>query len=146
MQNKRLSQTLVFIQFSTLGLILLIERSLPSTTALQIISLIGIALGIWAIYSMQIGNFRIVPDTKPNSVFKNIGPYQLIRHPMYLALIIFILPFVVSEPNAAKIILFGIFFINMLIKLNYEEQLLLKKFEEYTAYKKKTYRLIPFIY
>jgi protein-S-isoprenylcysteine O-methyltransferase Ste14 len=90
MQNARFLKSIIFviIQFLCLGLIAITGPLFPANEALLFIELVGIGLGIWAILSMRIGNFNIAPDPLIRSKLVKSGPYRLIRHPMYLALLL----------------------------------------------------------
>lgn len=74
--------------------------------------------------------------------------YKYIRHPAYLGAIISFVGFGVSLNNWLSLLIVAIAVPTVMIRrINIEEQALLEKFgDEYTEYKKSTYRLIPFIY
>jgi len=91
------SLTFVAIQFISLGLIAVTGPIFPSNIYLLMIELLGLGLGIWAVYRMRIGNFNIVPDPLARSKLVTAGPYRLIRHPMYLALLLSTLPLVIND-------------------------------------------------
>ena len=140
------SYTLVFVQFLSIGLILITGPVLPANIFLLLIEISGAALGIWAILSMGIGKFNIIPDPKEDSKLHTRGPYSLIRHPMYLALLLFTLPLVISDFTWWRGLFWLVLFIDLILKLNYEEALLEDKLDGYKEYKQVSYRLIPFIY
>lgn len=140
------SYTLVFVQFLSIGLILVTGPVLPPDISLLIIELVGAALGIWAVLSMGIGRFNIVPDPKDGSRLVTRGPYRLIRHPMYLALLLLTLPLIIADFTWWRGMFWLALLIDLVLKLNYEETLLEKKLDGYIEYKRRSYRLIPFIY
>ncbi|MBL4708141.1 MAG: hypothetical protein JKY48_06850 [Flavobacteriales bacterium] len=74
------------------------------------------------------------------------GPYQLIRHPMYSSILLFFFPVLFGQDSIIVYSIYLILLINLILKLKYEEQILLKKFEMYSSYQGKSYRLIPYIY
>lgn len=146
MMNKLKSYTLVFVQFLSIGLILITGPVFPANVLLLIIELAGISLGTWAIVVMGIGRFNIIPDPKEGSHIVTRGPYRLIRHPMYLALLLFTLSLLIADFTWWRGLFWLTLLIDLVLKLNYEEILLEKKLDGYSEYKRHSYRLIPFIY
>jgi len=140
------SLTFVAIQFICLGLIAVTGSLFPSNEFLLMIELLGLGLGIWAVYSMRIGNFNIVPDPLARSKLVTTGPYRLIRHPMYLALLLTTLPLVINEFDLFRFVIWLVLLFNLLLKLNYEENLLVTELAGYDQYIRKSARLIPFLY
>lgn len=103
-------------------------------------------LGIWAILAMGISNLTIFPTPKKNIEFKTSGPYEWIRHPMYTSVLLFSLGMLVMNPGLVMSVAFTLLVFDLILKLRYEEKILLLKFEEYKNYKSKTYKIVPFIY
>jgi len=150
MQNKFFTTLLnfifVFVQFGGIAFILLTGPIVSSNIWLFIIQLTGLFIGIWAILAMKLDNVRILPDLKPEACFVNNGPYKLIRHPMYLGILLCVIPLTISKYSNLRLIINILIFIDLIFKSFYEERLLKKRFENYTSYSKKTYRIIPFIF
>jgi len=136
----------VFFQFSTLFGMMFTGPLFASGFVLLGIQVFGIFLGLWAIYVMRIGNFNITPEPVKNGELRVIGPYQLIRHPMYTSILLFALPELVNYFNWWRFLLFLLLIISLIVKLSYEESRLLIEFPGYTDYRRKTKRLIPYIF
>ena len=136
----------VLVQFLGLGLIGLTGPLVPGSQVMLLIELVGIGLGVWAVLVMRIGNFNITPDPQPKSVLVRRGPYQLVRHPMYLALLLTTFPLVINYFTVFRFSLWIILLVNLVLKLNYEEGLLSEKVDGYRAYAGESYKIIPFIY
>ncbi len=140
------SYTFVIIQFLCLGFIAITGPIFGGNKLLSAIELLGFTLGIWAVFTMGIGNFNVTPDPLKSSRLVTRGPYRLIRHPMYLALLLVTLPLVATFFSASRLAIWLVLFTDLVMKLNYEEGILTSRLEGYRDYKQQSYRLIPFIY
>jgi protein-S-isoprenylcysteine O-methyltransferase Ste14 len=105
----------------------------------------GTALGLWAVITMKF-NVSVFPDIKKGQKLFLNGPYKLVRHPMYLAVLMVTLAWVLNRFNLIPIVLWLILLFDLFIKINYEEDKLIKHFPQYKDYKKKVRTLIPFIW
>ena len=100
---------------------------------------------IWALYQQR-KFISIYPDPRLDCKLLQKGPYHLIRHPMYSSLFFIVLIISILNFSFIAIIKFVLFIVVIFIKLNVEERLLKKRFQEYEKYKCVTKRIIPFIY
>lgn len=141
-----LAWILVFMQFLLIGLILL--TSPVTNLKLWVIGFIlaGIALGLYAIYTIRIGNFNISPHVKPHGRMVAHGPYRLMRHPMYTAILLTIWPMVAGHFSYTRLAFAIALTIVLVVKLHIEEDYLKKAFIPYREYTRKTFKLIPFIW
>lgn len=140
-----LSYSLVISQFSLIALLIWV---LPWTIAWQTLplQLLAIVVGLWALKTMHIGNFNIVPDPREKINLVTTGPYQYIRHPMYLSILLFFFPWVMLHVSIISLLTLGLLILTLLFKLNYEESLLAERLPDYSLYQSKTKKLIPFFY
>ena len=145
LKGKSYSYFLVSLQFLLIGLLAL-NSNLRSNILYLLIFFLGIFVGVWAILVMQKSKLRITPDVASNATLIKTGPYKYIRHPMYLSVLTVCLSFALSNINSLTILLFVFLFLDLFLKMNYEEKLLQKAFYNYSEYMIKTKRLIPFLY
>lgn len=144
MQPSRKSLIIVFVQLLCIGLIALLGNVIPGNIFFLIGAISGIALGVWALM-VQNFNVSLTPEPEAGKTLATAGPYQYIRHPLYLAIIIttFFWWIAAPNPNFFTFILWVILVIDLIVKINYEESLLKLAYPDYAAYMQKTKRLIP---
>lgn len=140
------SLLLTGVQYILLIWLLWINPKLVDTPVYLVFQISGILLGFWAIFEMQKSKLNIAPNVRKGAILISSGPYFLVRHPMYLALLLFFLPVLSVNQSIAYLLLLSVFIINLILKLSYEEKLLTEKFEMYSVYKEKTWRLVPYVY
>ncbi|MBW6492641.1 MAG: hypothetical protein K0B15_15770 [Lentimicrobium sp.] len=141
-----LAWILVFLQFLLIGLI--VFTSPLTSLKLWVIGFIltGLALGLYSIYTIRIGNFNISPHVKPDGHMVAHGPYRLLRHPMYTAIMLTIWPMAIGHFSYIRLAFAIILTIVLIVKLHIEEEYLMQAFIPYREYSRSTYKLIPFIW
>lgn len=144
--KKTFSYTLVSIQF--LCIILLSQNAKLEQLSLFPIVLIfsGLFVGITAIYVMRVSKLHITPDVDKKAKLVTNGPYQYIRHPMYTAVLLVCFGLLLTNITLFSSALFALLTIDLIVKLFYEERLLGAYFHNYEAYKKNTFRIIPYVF
>ena len=106
----------------------------------------GGALGLWALAAMPIRQLRVVPETHPRGRLVRSGPYRMIRHPMYSAVLLVAAGMLATKPAPARLAM-GLALVLLLIaKLIREEKLLRAAYPDYAAYQASTWRLVPWIW
>ncbi|GIV79082.1 hypothetical protein FKZ61_009985 [Litorilinea aerophila] len=146
MKRRLLSYLLVLIQFLTLGYLAWTGPLLARSPLLLLLEALAVALGLWAIWSMKPGHFNITPDVRPGAQLVRQGPYRFIRHPMYSALLLGSLALVAAHATPGRVAAWLLLVIDLLLKLHHEERLLAEAFPDYPAYRRTTWRLVPFVY
>jgi protein-S-isoprenylcysteine O-methyltransferase Ste14 len=139
------SALFLIIQFLCIFILGFTGKLLPESIILISILLISLLLALWAMIIMKF-NFNGAPEVLPGMTLKTSGPYKLIRHPMYTALIGLGAVWIINDFSVLRFIIFVSLFIDLVIKLHYEEKFLSEKFTEYEDYKHRTKRIIPFIF
>jgi len=139
-----ISFSLVTLQFSLIGILLLV-LPLSLNPMVLLMQFFAVVLGLWAVQTMHLGHFNIVPDPMPDIELVTHGPYRYIRHPMYSSIILFFFPLVVLNLDWLSLSLYANLFIILFIKLSYEEVLLVENLPDYEDYQQTSKKLIPFI-
>ncbi|MEM6645420.1 MAG: methyltransferase [Bacteroidota bacterium] len=140
------STVLVAIQFATLAGLALAGPVVPTSILGLGVVAAGVLLGLWAVWAMRLGNLHIYPDVAAAAALTTRGPYRLIRHPMYAALLLVGLGWLVDAFSLVRLALLVVLLVNLVAKLRYEERLLADQLEGYLAYQTGTWRLIPWVY
>jgi protein-S-isoprenylcysteine O-methyltransferase len=107
----------------------------------------GFALRAWSIVTL--GHFfQITVLVQDHHRVIDTGPYRLLRHPSYLAMIIIQAGIGVADGDWASIaLMMTITTVAFLIRIRVEERALLAALgEDYAAYAQRTARLVPGLY
>jgi protein-S-isoprenylcysteine O-methyltransferase Ste14 len=139
------SAVYVVIQFAGSLIIFLNVSIVPQNIYIILGIALFLSIGIWAIFVMKF-NFNIAPDVLGDAELVVLGPYKLIRHPMYTSVLGISLCYVIDSFTLFNLMMFVVLTIDLLMKLNYEEKILSVRFSEYNDYKKRTKRIIPYIF
>ena len=109
--------------------------------------IVGLGLRIWAARTLGRYYTRTLFTTGEQKVIST-GPYSKIRHPGYLGVILLWCGFGVLSSNLIAAFLFPVMFVAAYAyRINVEEKMLVESLgNDYAEYRKKTYRLVPFIY
>lgn len=122
----------------------------PAASALRetlgaVIGIAGLALG--GITFRALGrNFRVFAAPRRSGTLVTSGVYAKVRHPMYTSVIMAVGGYALFFGSWLSLPLWLGVTIFYVIKAVKEERLLENKFPEYAAYRKRTWRLVPFLY
>ncbi len=137
---------LVFIQMSCLAVLFWQANWWNLNWWSLLILLAAFGLAVWSVFTLGIGNFNVIPLPVSDGIFVQSGPYKLIRHPMYLSIIIAEVGFLFDGITILNSIIVVVLTTDLLVKLEYEEHLLIRQYSNYMEYRGKTKKLIPFIW
>lgn len=146
MKIKWLHLLLVLLQFGGILYFLLSGTIIPVNWYIAIFLVDAILLGLWAIVSMNSKTISVLPDARVEATLTKKGPYKLLRHPMYTAVLEFLIALLLNDFSWLRLIVLLIVVGVLITKISIEEKILNQKYLEYSEYMKSTKKLIPFVY
>lgn len=110
------------------------------------IRLVILALAlITGVYLSMSGHVVVAHGERPNSVVST-GAFRYVRHPLYLAAILFYLGLTASTASLFSLALLVVIFLFYNYIAGYEERLMEIKFgEDYVSYKNRTGKWVPMV-
>ena len=146
LRRSLLAWLLVFLQFLFIGLVLISSPVTQLKWWVIVFIILGIAVGLWAIQTIRLGNFNISPLAKPGGIMIAHGPYHFVRHPMYTAILLVCWPLVLGNFSWWRLAFVVALTLVLVIKLHIEESYLKKAFIAYREYTRTSKKLIPFVW
>lgn len=137
---------LTLIQYTSLIAFLFLTPFKAEGIGWFIIEVSGILLGIWAIWVMNESKIHIMPKPRTGARLIRKGPYGVIRHPMYAAIILSLTPLIVTHFDWIRFFILAVLYVNLIFKLTFEESLLREYFTDYDEYRKSSWKLLPYLY
>lgn len=136
---------LVVLQFGLLALLGWRAWVSPADIAVQVVSLLAASglLAHWALAANRPGNFNIRPDPKAGGRLVTGGPYRHVRHPMYVAVLVFGAGMATAYAEPWRWIAFALLALVLDRKAAREERALRSQFPAYSDYAARTGRFLP---
>jgi len=135
----------VVIQFGCIIYLLINAKFDHLNMSSAVLIALSIVIGLMAVINMKPGNLNIVPTLKDKHQLVTHGIYQFIRHPMYTSVVLFCLSLTLTIGDNQSIIVMITLLIDLILKSNLEEKPLIERFDDYSNYKIKTGRFLPFL-
>lgn len=104
---------------------------------------VAFALGGWTLWHNRPGNFSVLPEPRNGARLITTGPYAHVRHPMYLALMLFAAGCALGWNTPVHWLAAAALVAVLEVKARREERLLQARFEGYAAYAARTRRFVP---
>jgi protein-S-isoprenylcysteine O-methyltransferase Ste14 len=107
----------------------------------------GYLLMTWALLRMGTGYQVGGSDPRPGDRMVAVGPYKLVRHPMYAAALLIALGLAGLTQSLACVGVFVVYVAVVLVLIPGEEGALRRTYgERYVRYQREVWRLVPFLY
>jgi len=140
------SHALVSIQFASIVCAAIPFAGNQGSPWWLAVTALGTLVGVFTLLHNRPGNFGVYPEPLGHAELVTSGPYQWVRHPMYLAVLLFMLGIGMFNGSPLnQLALLGLLFA-IVGKMNKEEAYLREHFNGYTDYCANNKRLVPFIY
>jgi len=138
------SSLLVAMQFALVALV--VARASASLAGAVGAALLAgsVAVGLWALAANRPGNFNIRPEPKPGGSLVMQGPYRWVRHPMYLAVLLFTAAFAAAG-DAWQWLAWAALVAVLFAKARREERGMALAHPGYADYRARTRAILPFI-
>lgn len=115
------------------------------STSYLLLQIFGILLIAWSLVVRKL-NKHHHGNLAKGLFFVDKGPYEIIRHPIYAGFILVINGFVQEFFTLPRAIALLVILAVIVAKIVREEYMLEHHVEEYVNYKKRTHKLIPYIF
>ena len=148
MTDKSRGNLYVAIQFAFLALLVFAPAGTLWPTD-GLVGFAGVALGVigfgvLAVSFINLGkSLTVHPVPLATGTLKTTGLYAVVRHPIYLGLLVLALGLVVLAASVWHILSLVGLSVTLHIKAGFEERLLRAAFPEYESYSRRGARLIP---
>ena len=130
---------------SSLGLLVIRQAILIDVTG-TVFAIIGVTFAIWSRQLLR-NNWSGEVAITEGQQFVHIGPYAIVRHPIYAGMLLALLGTTLVASTVGSLLRFVLAIISLWQKAYIEEQFLMVEFgERYANYQREVKFLIPFIY
>lgn len=105
----------------------------------------GLLVFVFACAAMGGKTFTVMPEPRRNGELATAGIYGVVRHPMYLAVLLCAAGAALAYGDVWKWALAGLLAVVLWFKLTREERFLLQRYPDYAAYRARTKALVPWL-
>lgn len=102
----------------------------------------GLLLMMAALFSLR-RVIQIAPEPRTDGQLVTRGVYSRLRHPIYTAIVIVVVGLFLRKPTVLVAIGAAVVVVFLMVKVRFEEKLLLGRYPEYAEYRSRTLGIIP---
>ena len=108
------------------------------------VQILALALMVWARITFGGRSFHVAANPTEGGVVTS-GPYRVVRHPIYAAVLYFAWAGILSHLSILSLVLGICAIAGAGLRIAAEERLLVERYPEYREYANRTKRIIPFL-
>jgi protein-S-isoprenylcysteine O-methyltransferase Ste14 len=146
MDDMQKGRMLVFLQFGLIIILAMYPDSSTVDSRTNILGTVVIAVGLVLLFAGFRGlgkSLTANPVPNQDGVLVTTGVYGIVRHPIYLGLLIITFGLVISSGVWAQIVVWLALAVLLVYKMRWEEVLLTAKYKGYAEYMAKVPAIIP---
>ena len=140
------SFALVALQLSLIFAIAVPPGNPPWSAAASALVAAGLAVGLWALSANRPGNFNVRPEPKAGGQLVTGGPYRLVRHPMYLAVLLVTAGCCTGYGTTWRWAALLALVVVLTLKARVEEQAMTALHPDYADYARRSKRFLPYLW
>ena len=103
----------------------------------------GVALASAAAVALRRTRFSVMPEPRPGGSLVERGPYRLVRHPMYAAVLLSGLGAALCRGDPSHGLWLALLALVLWAKIRREERLLVAAYPAYADYRRRVGALVP---
>lgn len=141
-RNDRKGSFLVLVQFACIA-VLALAGSWVLPWWSWMLFVLGLAVLGWAAVSLGVANITALPEPTDGNTLSKRGIYRYVRHPMYLSVLLCGAALAFGAPTLLRWVALVVVFIDLVIKIRYEEARLTARHPHYPELMRDVARLVP---
>jgi protein-S-isoprenylcysteine O-methyltransferase Ste14 len=143
LRTASLVATLVLV--ASAGLLIVRQAAVARGPVLVTLQVLAVVIMLWARATFGGRSFHAGANPTEGGLVTT-GPYRFVRHPIYLAILLFFWAGASSHPSPFNLAIAGVATAATAVRIAAEERLVVERYPEYVDYARRTKRLIPFVF